>query len=372
MSLTESLSDYASGRGSLSLSRKGFKETWRVDAQTCREENAEAFQGLHAANSTPFYIFDEASGIPEAIWLARAGGATDGEPMSFDFGNPTRNTGMFYQNCVGTQKHRYIVKHIDSRSVQITNKKLMQEWVDDYGEDSDFVKVKVRGLFPAQSSLQFIDKEMVDLAMVRALPVDNRAPLIIGVDVARFGEDDTVIYPRIGDDARSFGYKKFNGLNTVQVTEQIIKVIEDFRQLGKKVSGLFIDGGAMGAGPIDQLRSLGYNPIEVQFGSKPTDPRYRSRSDNIWGNMRDGLKTLCLPKDDELQAQLVEREYGFTNTGKIHLEPKADIKARNGPSPDVADALALTYASTINSDVIFPDTYGNQNMYSYEYDPTGS
>ena len=106
LSITEHLYDYAIGKGSMSLARKEYREIWRVDAQTCREENSEAFQGLHAANSTPFYIFDEASGIPEKIWLARAGGGTDGEHMTFDFGNPTRNTGAFYDNCVGAQEYR--------------------------------------------------------------------------------------------------------------------------------------------------------------------------------------------------------------------------------------------------------------------------
>jgi hypothetical protein len=88
----------------MSLYRRGDKaisQKWRCDAMTARAENAEAFQGLHAANSTPFYIFDEASGIDDAIWEARFGGATDGEPMSFDFGNPTRKSGYFYENTIG-------------------------------------------------------------------------------------------------------------------------------------------------------------------------------------------------------------------------------------------------------------------------------
>ncbi len=159
LSITEHLYDYAIGKGSMSLARKEYKELWRADAQTCREENSEAFQGLHAANSTPFFIFDEASGISDKIWSARAGGATDGEHMTFDFGNPVRNTGQFYENCVGNQRHRYIVRSIDSRTVQITNPDLFKEWIEDHGEDSDFVKVKVKGIFPSQSSVQFINNE---------------------------------------------------------------------------------------------------------------------------------------------------------------------------------------------------------------------
>ena len=366
LSLTEHLYDYAVGKGSMSLARKGFKEIWRADAQTCREENSEAFQGLHAANATPFYIFDEASGIPEKIWEARAGGATDGEPMSFDFGNPTRNTGMFYENCVGQFKHRYIVRSIDSRSVTITNKKLFNQWVDDYGEDSDFVKVKVRGMFPAQSSVQFISGADVWDAMGRPVPYDNQhAPLLIGVDVARFGDNDTVIFPRIGDDARSWRYRRYNGLDTMQVAERVVEVIEEFKRLGRKCSGLFIDGGGLGAGPIDRLRQLGYNPIEVQFGGKATDRKFRRKGDEIWGRMKDGLRTLALPVNEDLRNELTQREYGFTPTGAVALESKEDIKKRGGKSPDVADALALTYAASINVETPIEQT----GSYVYEYDP---
>ena len=161
MSITKHWYHLNSGGGSMNLYHKMHRETWRVDAQTSREENSEAFAGLHAANSTPFYIFDEASAIPEKIFEVREGGLTDGEPMTFDFGNPTRNSGRFYQNMIGRHKHRFIRRFIDSRNVSITNKQLLAQWVEDYGEDSDFVKVRVRGVFPSAASMQFITSEVV-------------------------------------------------------------------------------------------------------------------------------------------------------------------------------------------------------------------
>jgi hypothetical protein len=365
LSLTEHLYDFSIGKGSMALARKTHKEIWRCDAQTCREENSEAFQGLHAADSTPFYIFDEASGIPEKIWASRAGGATDGEPMSFDFGNPTRNTGTFYENCVGQHRHRFNVRSIDSRSVQITNKELFQEWIEDYGEDSDFVKVKVLGIFPSQSSVQFINSDEVHSSSVRPLPVHNVQPLIIGVDVARFGDNDTVIYPRIGDDARSLPYRRFNGLDTMQVADQVAAMVNEFQGLGKKVSALFVDGGGIGGGPIDRLRQLGYNPIEINFGGRSSDRRYRYRGDEMWARLRDKMARLCLPRDDELKSQLIQREYGFSPSGAIHLESKVAIKKRGGESPDIADALALTYGSEVAIDI----QNNEPQKYKYEYDP---
>lgn len=366
LSLTEHLYDYTLGKGSMALNRKGFKGLWGATAQTCREENSEAFQGLHAADSTPFFIFDEASGIPNKIWEARAGGATDGEPMTFDFGNPTRNTGYFFNNCMGEYRDRHIVRCIDSRSVQITNKDLFNEWEEDYGTESDFFKVKVRGIFPSQSSVQFINSDDVKIAMRRELPDKEIAPLILGVDIARFGENDTVIFPRIGSDARSFPFKRFNGLDTMQIVDQIINTIEEFRLIGKPCSAIFIDGGGAGGGPVDRLRQLGYNPIEVQFGSRPTNSRYRLKGDEIWGNMKDGLNKLCLPNDSTLMSQLVEREYAFTINGRMALESKRDIKKRGGKSPDIADALALTYTSVVAS---IDSTISKPLFYKHEYDP---
>ena len=355
LSLTEHLYDYTIGRGAMALVRKGFKkEGWRCDAQTCREENSEAFQGLHAANSTPFFIFDEASAIPNSIWEARAGGATDGEPMSFDFGNPTRNSGMFYENCIGMYHHRYNVRFIDSREVAITNKNLIREWQEDRGEESDFFKVRVRGVFPSAGSVQFIDSDLVEDAMRREVYEDKNATLLIGVDVARFGDNDSVIFPRIGFDCRSFPIKRYNGLDTVQLVGKIIETIREFQNLGKEVSGLFIDGGGIGGGVVDQLRHMGYGPIEVNFGTKPTDGQvYRFKSDEMWGRMRDSMNKLILPKKNEpngqdLKAELTQREYGYTLLGnKLHLETKKEMQERGVRSPDIADALALTFAEDV-------------------------
>lgn len=369
MSLTAHLWDYLGGRGNMSLSRRDpkFKGNWRCDALTARAENAESFQGLHAANSTPYFIFDEASGIEDPIWAARFGGATDGEPMSFDFGNPTRNSGYFFENCVGKFAHRYKVRCIDSRSVYITNKPLIKEWQDDYGEDSDWFKVKVRGVFPSSGSTEFIGRSAVDEACRRPLPVHNQAPLIIGVDVARYGSDDTVIYPRLGDDARSFAYRRYNGLSTTQVVGKIIEVIDEFGKLGKKPSGLFIDGGMYGASVCDILKQLGYNPVEVNFGHAASDKRYKYRCDEMWGKLRDNLSRICLPNDLALTQQLTQRQYGYLeNSGKMRLETKQDMKDRGISSPDIADSLALTYAAIVNYDI--PGMAGGPKVLS-EYDP---
>jgi hypothetical protein len=222
---------------------------------------------------------------------------------------------------------------------------LFAEWAEDYGEDSDLFKVKVRGVFPSTGSVQFIGSDMVSEAMRRPAVHTKADPLIIGVDVARFGSNDTVIFPRMGYDARSFPYKRFNGLDGYQVADKVIQTIQEFQSLGKSVAGLFIDGGGLGGGPVDILRRLGWNPIDVNFGRKASDARYQSWGDEMWGLMRQCLQDgLALPYDMDLKKELTAREYGLTNTGKIKLESKSDMEDRGVASPDIADALALTFA----------------------------
>lgn len=380
ISLTEHWFDYNTGRGAMSLAHKEYKESWRCDAQTCKEENSESFAGLHSANSTPFFIFDEASAVPDKIYEVREGGTTDGEPMTFDFGNPTKNSGMFFENCMGRFRHRYKLRRIDSRDVQITNKERIDAWIQDYGADSDFVKVRVKGEFPSAGSLQFIPTESVDEAMQREPVEDRAAPLLIGVDVARFGDDDTVLYPRIGDDARTWKAERYKGLDTVQTTGRVIEMIRRFRALGRQVDGLFVDGGGIGGGVVDQLLHLGYNPIEVQFGSSPTDKTtYRYRGDEMWGRMREALRSrLVLPITTEpngvdLREQLTQREFGYTEAGnKIHLEPKKDMKARlsgDHSSPDIADALALTFAERVSPTAILDKLFSTPRSTIHEYNP---
>ncbi len=378
MSITRNWFTYTSGRGAMALAHAGeHKEIWRCDAQTCKEENSESFAGLHAANATPFYIFDEASGVPDKIYEVREGGTTDGEPMTFDFGNPTRNSGRFFEQCAGTLREFYHVRQIDSRQVAITNKERIAQWIKAFGEDSDFVKVRVRGVFPSAGAVQFIGSADVDMAQAREVKEDRFSQLIIGVDVARFGDDESVIFSRIGNDCRSFPAQRFRGLDTVQLVGRVIETVRDFKARGLHVAGLFVDGTGLGGGVVDQLAHLGYPVTEVQFGSSPTDGiTYRYKSDEMWGKMRDAIVSrLCLPKNNEpngndLRRDLTQREFGYTLTGnKIHLETKRAMKERGINSPDIADALALTFAETLMPSGIAHGEQAPQTQAKSDYDP---
>ncbi len=340
--------DVSTGKGSMRMTHKDHPESWRVDAQTCREENSESFAGLHAANSTPWYIYDEASAVPDKIWDVSEGGMTDGEPMWFVFGNPTRNSGRFFE-CFNRQKHRWDHRQIDSRTVSITNKGQIDEWVEDYGEDSDFVRVRVRGVFPRAGSMQFIPNDLVHEAAQREVESSLSDPLVVGVDVARFGDDQSVIRTRIGRDARQFAPLKFRGLDTMQLAS---RVAEHCNQLamtaGRKPDAVFVDGGGVGGGVVDRLLQLGHNVIEVQFGSRASDPRkYANKRAEMWGRMKEWLALGAIPDDPELHVELGSVEYGFTADDRIQLERKEKMKDRGLASPDDADSLAVTFAEPV-------------------------
>lgn len=340
--------DVTTGKGAMRIVHKQHPESWRCDAQTCREENSESFAGLHAASSTPFYIFDEASAVPDAIWEVAEGGMTDGEPMWFVFGNPTRNTGRFFE-CFNKSRHRWASKHIDSRSVQITNKGQIQEWVDDYGEDSDFVRVRVRGVFPRASSIQFIPRDLVDEAMRRSaqgVTSNKGRTAVVGVDVARFGDDQSVIRTRIGRDA-TMPALRFRELDTMQLASRVAAHIDELRSLGLRVVA-FVDGGGVGGGVVDRLRQMSYDVVEVQFGGKADDPRkYANKRAEMWGRVKDWLAIGCLSHDEQLATDLTAVEYSFRPDDTILLESKESMKKRGLASPDDGDALAITFAHPV-------------------------
>lgn len=328
---------------STSITSKESPETWRIDALTCREENAESFAGLHAASATPFYIFDEASAIPEVIYDVAEGGLTDGEPMMFLFGNPTRNSGRFFE-CFHKRKRWWNTRKIDSRSVAITNKKQIGEWLDQYGEDSDFFRVRVRGEFPNASSNQFIPTSLAMEAAQRQPPTRRADAAILGVDIARFGDDDTVLATRIGRDA-TLPLERYHGLTTDQVIVKVKGAVARLRRLGFKRIYVNIDEGGLGVGTVDMLRADGFPVRGINFGSAADEPLvYNRKREEIWGRMKEWLKEGSIPDDQGLIDALTSPEFTYLVSGQVKLERKEDMKKRGLSSPDEADALALTFA----------------------------
>ena len=320
-------------------------ESWRLDFITWSKENTEAFAGMHNKGKRIVLIFDEASAIDDKVWEVAEGALVDEdtEIIWLAFGNPTKNTGRF-RECFGRFKHRWKTFQIDSRTVEGTNKAQIAQWIEDYGEDSDFVRVRVRGEFPRAGSSQFIGSDIVAKARRYKAQEFGGLPKILSVDVARFGDDQTVIGTRQG--RYSAILAKLRGLDTVQVAERVIQFIQQ-----EKPDATIIDGDGVGAGVVDQVRYRGFGDRLFEFhgGSPASDPSaYFNRRAEVWGLCRDWLAAEAeIPDDPELEADLTAPEYGFSAKQQIQLERKEDMKKRGLSSPDCGDMLAMTFAVKI-------------------------
>lgn len=274
------------GKGSMRMYAKEAKDSWFCSAQTSKEENSEAFAGQHAASSTSFYLLDEASGIPGKIWEVASGGLTDGEPMMFAFGNPTKSSGGFY-DCFHKDAAKWMLFKVDSREAQMTNKKYIEEQRVHYGEDSDYFRVRFRGEFPDNASVQFIPTSAVESAMSREAPGvggNSFKRAIVGLDIARFGDDASVIATRVGRDAVSVPMKelrKMDGPHVGQALAAHCNYLLD--TLRFKEVRIYFDRAGVGASVWDWLR-YEYNDPRVRY--YPVDFGSKAQKANIYANKR--------------------------------------------------------------------------------------
>lgn len=321
---------------------KDHPETWIVNAVPNSEHNSEAFAGLHAKYK--IIIFDEASAIPDKIWEVTEGAMTDPRSIWLVFGNPTKNTGRF-KDCFTTDKKRWVSRHIDSRTCKMTNKAELEEWITAYGIDSDFVRIRILGQFPHAGAMQFISSEVCERAMLQEAPFEAWCliPIVIGVDVARYGDDKSCIAVRQGRKLHEI--RKFRELNTMQLAAEVVVAMKDHAG----AAAVFVDGVGVGAGVVDRLQMLGHPVIEVNGGETAFDDvKFYNKTAEMWDRMRDWIKGSDLPaRDNELRLALTGREYYFDDKERIRLERKQDMKKRGLASPDEADALAHTFAEEL-------------------------
>lgn len=316
-------------------------EAWRQDFIPWSEHNTEAFAGLHNKGKIIVLLFDEASKIADKVWEVAEGALTDEDTVIIwiAFGNPTRNSGRF-REAFRKYRHRWVTRQIDSRTVPGTNKNKLEQWIEDHGIDSDFVKVRVRGQFPAQSAKQFISLDDVDAARARHLRRDQYqfAPVVIGVDPAWTGDDEFVIMLRQGLYSKCLATYARND-NDVDMAAQIARFEDEY-----KASAVFVDAGH-GTGIVSAGMAMGRAWHLVWFAGKTIDAGYLNKRAEIWGEMRKWLKAggAIDPKDDLLYYDLIGPELVGRLDGKIQLESKQDMKDRDQPSPNRADALALTF-----------------------------
>ena len=311
---------------------------WAAEGKLWSEENPDSYAGVHNHDGM-MLIFDEASGIPDGIWSVGAGFFTENilDRYWFAFSNPRRNQGYFFE-CFHAKRDFWSTRQVDARTVEDTDKQVYQQIIEEYGEDSSQARVEVYGEFPSAGDDQFISSYIVQGAIERQPYKDDTAPVVIGVDPARFGSDSTVIAIRQGRDIVKI--LRYRGDDTMTVVGHVIEAIEEY-----KPALVAIDEGGLGAGVVDRLKEQRYKIKPVNFGWKSKDPAmYGNMRAQIWGGMRDWLKTASIPNDRFLKTDLISPMMKPDSRGAIFLESKKDMKARGLASPDAADAIALTFA----------------------------
>lgn len=351
------------------------EKTWRVDMVPWSAKNSAAFAGLHNHGKRILLVFDEASEIDDIIWEVAEGAMTDANTQIIwcVFGNPTKNSGRFRECFAGGRfEHRWKSRAIDSRTVKISNKVQLQAWVDDYGEDHDFVRVRVRGVFPRVDAVSYIALSDVQDAQCRNPEGNEHLPVIGSLDVARYGPDSSVMAFRQGRDAVSRPWQRVQGQSTVAVARWAFE-----QYMRNNCSALVVDAGGIGGGVFDQLELMQINVYAVDFSSSPdneSQEKYLNKRAEMYGRLRSWLKKGgCLPPDDKkmdnkgLSAQLTAATYTFSGDVKLQLESKKDLRRRLGISPDDADAIAISFAFPYLEEAFAPPPSDSEEMEGDSY-----
>lgn len=318
---------------------KAHPETWKANAIPWSENNTEAFAGTHEENV--LVVFDEASKISDSIWEVTDGIFTTRKNIWLVFGNGTRNTGRFYE-CFNRHKKYWHTWSVDSRTCKAANAEELNRLIEQYGgEDTDQSRVRVRGLFPRTATRQLISSEAVEKCMNHETEGWESMPKVIGCDIARFGENSSVICIRQG--RKVFPLIVLPKQDLMSTAHHIAEIVRKERPVQ-----VFVDGSGIGAGVVDRLRQLNFPIVDVNGGNSSINPRFLNKRAEMWWEGKEHIENLCeLPPDDLLKKELTSVEYDFTDKGRIRLDRKSDLMKEFGWSPDRADALMLTHAYPI-------------------------
>jgi phage terminase large subunit len=323
-------------------------ETWFAVARTWpktadAQQQADALAGLHA--DFAMFVLDESGGIPQAVMAtAEAVLASGIVTKVLQSGNPTHTTGPLYRACTVDRALWKLIQITGDPKRKDRSPRISLEWaaqqIKQYGRDNPWVMVNVLGEFPPQSINTLLGVEEVRAAMERHLTSDvyDWAQKRLGVDVARFGDDRTVIFPRQG--LASFMPIVMRGVRTTEIAARIMVAKQRW---GSELE-LIDDTGHWGHGVIDNLITAGIGAIGVNYAAKALNPRYRTRRDEMIFAAVEWVKGGgALPPVDELVGEMTEPTYTFIG-GQMVVEPKDLLKARIGRSPDLFDGLMTTFA----------------------------
>jgi len=319
------------------------KETWGVDALPWRENNPDAMGGLHNAGRGQCAIVDEGSGIPASIYDVIDATMTDPDSFVFVFGNPMRKSGRFYE-LFTKFAHRWITMTVDCRKARAPNQRKIQQDIEDWGLDSNYIRVNVLGEFPTSDADTLIPLHLIEAARDRRVEGNDRYKPVWGVDVARFGNDRSCLVSRRHRKVES--KEVWRGLDTMQLAGRI-KNKWDETEPDDRPCAIVIDVIGVGAGVVDRLREfpgIGGVVVALNVSESPAvKAKFHKLRDEMYWKGREwfeGMNVEC--QDPEIGGEIGDVLYWFTSSGQIKVEPKHDIKERLGRSPDVGEGFLLS------------------------------
>ena len=316
---------------------KGYEKRWFAVAKTASEP--ENMQGFHEENM--LIIVDEASGVDDAIMEAILATLSGKNNKLLMCANPTRTTGTFYDSH-NRDRGMYKCHRVSSLDSERTNKENIESFIRKYGEHSNVVKVRVYGDFPSQEDDVFIPLPLIEQSVVNEIETDKVNKISIGVDVARYGDDETIIATNVSG---VISIPVIRHGQSLMIT--VGDIVREYKRLTKeypKYHGVItvnIDDTGLGGGVTDRLEEVKAEErlrrleiVPVNFGNKPpkdgSDEHYQDISTYMWATLKTLMenKEVCIQNDEELVAQLSVRKYSITSTGKIMLESKKAMKDR--------------------------------------------
>ena len=312
----------------------------------------ERFQGFHEGHI--LFVVDEASGVREGIFEAIEGSMTSDHARMLLLGNPTALSGYFYEAFHRRRSlwHTIHISALETPNVKVgkvTKPTLVTpKWVEDakvnWGEDSPMYQIRVLGEFPSESEDTLISLKTIENAVEDKDPVTDvhdGEHVELGVDVARFGSDRTVICVRQGD--RVIDIASYTKKDTMETAGLVKAAVERHSPACVRVDVIGVD-----AGVVDRLTEQGMPGVTgINVAQRATNPEHFA---NLKAELYDGLRErfqqgrIRIPNNQKLISELASIRYSFTSSGQTRLEDKDELRGRGQPSPDMADALMLAFA----------------------------
>ena len=313
-----------------------------ISARTSRAENPESLQGVHS--DKVLLLVDEASGIPESVFEAAAGSMSGSNACTILLGNPTRSSGFFFDTH-HRQAAEWWTRKVSCADSPRVSEEYIREMATRYGSESNAFRVRVLGDFASKDDDTAIPLELVEAAMNREnVTVLDDEGIVWGLDVARFGSNNSVLAKRQG--RKLLSLRSWNNLDLMALCGAVMAEYESCPPR-QQPAAICIDSIGVGGGVVDRLRELNLPAIGINTAETPAMRQtYLNLRAELWFKVKAWLEArdCSMPRDDNLLAELVSPKYKFTSSGKLQIEGKDAMKKRGLPSPDMADAVCLTFA----------------------------